>query len=112
MSDLGTLPGDNETIATGINASGQVVGSSRRSGPARAFVWSDGLMSDLNSLIPPDSGWVLRSAAAINDADQIVGWGLHNGADRGFLLTPTISEVRYEKRAPDGVRSLPLQQLP
>ena len=31
---------------------------------------------DLNSLIPADSGWVLTSATGINDAGQIVGYGI------------------------------------
>jgi probable HAF family extracellular repeat protein len=45
-------------------------------------------MSDLNDLIPPGSGLTLRSASAINNAGQIVGYGAHNGQFRAFLLTP------------------------
>ena len=42
-------------------------------------------MADMNNLIPADSGWQLRVASAINDAGQIVGWGIHGGESRAFL---------------------------
>jgi hypothetical protein len=45
-------------------------------------------MKDLNDLIDPSAGWVLREARAINDKGAIVGSGLHNGEPRGFLLKP------------------------
>ena len=45
-------------------------------------------MIDLNLLIPPDSGWILQSAAGINDAGQIVGNGLFGSEQTAFLLTP------------------------
>jgi hypothetical protein len=43
--------------------------------------------TDLGSLLPPNSGWALESANAINDAGQIVGAGTINGAFHGFRLT-------------------------
>lgn len=43
-------------------------------------------MLNLNSLIPPDTGWVLTNATAINDANEIAGNGLFNGEPRAFLL--------------------------
>ena len=45
-------------------------------------------MTDLNTLLPSGTGWVLQSAAAISDGDQIVGYGTLNGKRRAFLLTP------------------------
>src|SRR5262249_19822311 len=46
-------------------------------------------MTDLNQLIPPDSGWVLVSASAINESGQIVGYGyFQGGPSRAYLLTP------------------------
>jgi probable HAF family extracellular repeat protein len=45
-------------------------------------------MTDLNSLIPAGSGWVLTSARGINDAGQIVGTGTISGVQHAFLLTP------------------------
>ncbi|HVR37286.1 MAG TPA: Ig-like domain-containing protein, partial [Methylomirabilota bacterium] len=53
-----------------------------------AFLWQNGVMSDLNDLIPTHSGWELTAAESINDAGQIVGSGQFNGQTRAFLLTP------------------------
>jgi probable HAF family extracellular repeat protein len=46
------------------------------------------VLTDLNDFLPPDSGWTLIGASAINDQGQIVGYGQHNGQTRAFLLTP------------------------
>lgn len=43
---------------------------------------------DLQTLIPPESGWDLSGALSINDAGQIVGYGAVDGQQRAFLLTP------------------------
>jgi uncharacterized membrane protein len=55
---------------------------------SHAFLWSGGVMKDLNQLLPPSSGWFLEVAQSINDAGQIVGAGTLNGQDRAFLLSP------------------------
>ena len=55
----------------------------------RAVVWNRGHIHDLNDLIPQNSGWLLLSASDINERGQIVGFGLHNGQQRSFLLTPS-----------------------
>jgi hypothetical protein len=39
-------------------------------------------------LISPQSGWTLEFGIDINDAGQIIGNGIFNGEQRGFLLTP------------------------
>jgi probable HAF family extracellular repeat protein len=75
----------------GINNAGQVVGSYSNSVTivSHAYLYSAGQFTDLNSLIPPGSGWVLNSSAAINDAGQIVGDGTYNGQiSQAYLLTP------------------------
>jgi len=41
----------------------------------------------LADLIEPGTGWQLDYAFAINDAGDIVGYGLFNGQVRGFLMT-------------------------
>jgi probable HAF family extracellular repeat protein len=89
--ELGTLPGDDSAGATGMNLSGLVVGTSRRgSGDQHPFLWHEELgMVDLNEVIPPNSGWELISAAAINDTGQIVGTGRIGGQTHAFILDPT-----------------------
>jgi probable HAF family extracellular repeat protein len=94
MQDLGALPGDSGSIARSINDSGQVVGRSFHDLfrlTYHAFIWQNGTMSDLNDLIPAGSGLTLLSAEAINNAGQIVGWGVSGGTIRAFLLTPDSS---------------------
>jgi probable HAF family extracellular repeat protein len=87
--DLGVLPGDLNSYAQDINSAGWVVGSSEALDEvARAFLYADGQMYDLNDLIKRNSGWTLRGATGLNDRGQIVGWGLRDGQPRGFLLTP------------------------
>ncbi len=82
-TDLGELGGGYST-ANAINNAGQVVGVS----DARAFLWEQGAMMDLNTLLPPGSAWTLTRADGINDAGQIVGQGWINGQRHAFLLTP------------------------
>ena len=75
MRDLGAIGAGRNSEALGLNEKGQVVGWSETEGgenqpaggPRVAFLYSDGRMIDLNRLIPPDSGWILREARAIND---------------------------------------------
>jgi probable HAF family extracellular repeat protein len=56
---------------------------------SHAFLWRDGVMVDLNDLIPKGSPWMLQSAAGINDSGQIAGQGLINGEVHAFLATPS-----------------------
>lgn len=90
--DLGVLPGYAKSSASGINDSGQVIGhltTGLSGGSTVAFLWEDGVMTDLNTLIPPGSGWTLKSASDINNDGQIVCWGeTPNGQYHGCLLTP------------------------
>lgn len=79
--DLGTL-GGGSSYAYGINSQGVAVGASN----GRAFRSAGGTIVDLNTLLSPDSGWVLESARDINELGQIVGQGVHNGLPRGFVL--------------------------
>lgn len=86
---LGTLAGGH-TIGHDVNELGTIVGEGDLSnGSSHALVYTDADgMIDLNHLVSPDVGWELISASAINDAGQIVGTGLINGAQRAVLLSP------------------------
>lgn len=70
---LGKLPGDIRAEALGVNDNNQVVGLSR-GGPHlfRAFIWQNGVMTDLNCLTVPGSSFLLF-ANDINDRGQISG---------------------------------------
>lgn len=90
MSDLGTLGGDyRRSVAYAINNSGQIVGRSFIPGVGndRAVMWENTVIIDINTLLPPNSGWVLESANGINDQGDIVGSGQINGETHAFLLT-------------------------
>jgi probable HAF family extracellular repeat protein len=97
MIDLGDLPGGREySGANAINSSGQIVGSGCVGDATsvlnfRAVLWiGSSMIVDLNNYLDTASrdGWTLLQASDINDAGQIVGYGVHNGSYRGFLLTP------------------------
>jgi probable HAF family extracellular repeat protein len=91
IEDLGVLPGGNYSIAFGINDSGEIVGyGNLANNAAHAMMWtSAGGMQDLNDLIPANSGWVLINANAVNASGLITGYGLRNGHNHTFLLTPS-----------------------
>jgi len=96
MVTLGSLGEDNQGQgwATAVNSSGVVVGGSSKvvgNAPVSAFIWQNGVMQDLNDLIPADDAWRLEVAAAINDAGEIVA--IQTATDgsytfRAVLLTP------------------------
>jgi probable HAF family extracellular repeat protein len=71
IQDLGTLPGDTISEATGMNNLGQVVGVSFPS--SHAFLWQNGVMTDLNKLIAPTSQFLLVSTGDINNSGEITG---------------------------------------
>jgi probable HAF family extracellular repeat protein len=74
----------HDAFANGIDASGLVVGCSA----GRAFVWQNGAGTDLNTLIPANSGVTLISANGINDNGQIVVTGSTATGIAAMLLTP------------------------
>lgn len=93
--DLGTLGGD-EAEAASINDHGDIVGASKDNlGTYRAFIYRDGEIIDLNTMIPSKSGWILERANSINNLGQIVGAGNYKGNSKAFILTPLkLSKIR------------------
>jgi probable HAF family extracellular repeat protein len=99
-TDLGHLD-DCSSLAFGINSHGQVVGGTFSCADGtqthtRAFLWENGSMVDLNTLIPHNSGFRMVEAEAINDRGEIAGNGVPPGVAPGdvntlghaFLLIP------------------------
>ena len=115
MKSLGTL-GGIYSAAFGLNDNDQVVGASTRADEVQvAFLWSNDQMVELDTLLPPGTGWLLTSAWDIDEHGAIVGEGVRpDGKTRAFLLTPVAStdvpaggsgaELRFAGALPNPVR--------
>ncbi|HET7875967.1 MAG TPA: hypothetical protein VFN71_10645, partial [Methylomirabilota bacterium] len=88
--NIGTLDGDPLSEAFAINESGQVVGVSFGDPVrgARAFLYEDGVLKNLNDVI--DSDDVFLSAQDINDEGRITGRlrDAVTGETMAFVATP------------------------
>lgn len=105
LTDMGPPPSGTLTLHD-VNASGTVVGTTIVAAfdtlpTYTAIVSNNGALTDLNTLAPPgETGWVLQSAQAVNDAGQIVVIAQANAAQQyqyldepfhALLLTPISS---------------------
>lgn len=91
---LGALPGHVDSEAYGINEKRQVVGLSCDVDfvDCRAFIWENGVMTDLNSLKPPTYSARLEQARDINEAGEISGRSIAPVVGRrAFLAVPVFS---------------------
>jgi len=93
MQDYGAFPGAIITVAPccrTINDSGQIVGFAidGTTFNSTALVWQGAVPVDMNTLIPPNSGWFLQAAQSINNDGKIIGYGTINGETHAFLATP------------------------
>ena len=81
-----------EAYAGDINDHGTIVGSMRAAGGFSSFhgwIYADGVVTNLNHLIPQESGLHIRFANAINNAGQIVATAFdERGHYHAVLLTP------------------------
>lgn len=90
IRDLGTLPGDARSQALGINERRQVVGLSCLGAACRAFLWEDGVMTDLNTLVTSGASEPLYAAGDIDDLGLITSQTLTpSGESSAFLAVPT-----------------------
>jgi probable HAF family extracellular repeat protein len=91
MQDLGTLPGDANSIGISISDNGDVVGVSLDANfNPRAFLRQNGAMTDLNTLIPANSSLFLLLACSINSNGQIVGLAVTSAGElHGYMATPS-----------------------
>ncbi len=86
ITALPKLPGRKNSEAFAINDNFLIAGSC----DSRAVVWRLGKVLDLNTYLPPVSGWVLEEAQAINNRGQVAGTGTFHGQEHLFLLTPKL----------------------
>ncbi len=117
LTNLGILPGDYAAFATGINNLGQVVGNNFDSSFnwSHGFIWQNGVMTDLNTLIPADSNLFVISASNINERGQISGMatvltGPHAGNIHAYLATPVDASLGTSMA--DFARTHPHSNLP
>jgi len=82
MHDTGTVIANFDQM--GINDLGQVVANM----DYHPFLYDNGRVVDLNNLVSPNSGWIIRQAYDINNSGQIVGYGIINGQGHAILMTP------------------------
>ncbi|MBN1393930.1 MAG: PEP-CTERM sorting domain-containing protein [Pirellulales bacterium] len=87
MIDLG-YTGDG--YAQAVNDNGLIVGHIRDGANYYAAMYvgtpGEGSWVDLNTLIDPDSGWVLTHAMEVNNDGVILGHGTYGGYTRAFML--------------------------
>jgi probable HAF family extracellular repeat protein len=91
ITDLGGLPETPVSAGIFINSKSQVVGFSRTCDFSilNAFLWEQGSMVDLNTLISPNSTFHLYWAGFIDDLGEIGAFGmLPNGDSHAVLLVP------------------------
>ena len=92
LQDLGALASGEDSAATSINSSGAIVGYSSLdpSGDVyHGFLYRNGTMIDLNSLIVGTPGLEIINAVGINNAGQIAANATDGTNQFAVLLTPT-----------------------
>ncbi|HEY6193180.1 MAG TPA: T9SS type A sorting domain-containing protein [Bacteroidota bacterium] len=113
MTDLGFLaapdpfPGFSEAFS--INDSTEVVGASSwvhslQGNLNHAFVWRDGVMTDLNNVADTAGGWELIVATAVNNRGDILATAIRSGRQQAVLLKKSQSIVLTSPRG--GERSV------
>jgi probable HAF family extracellular repeat protein len=91
IKPLGALPGHVHSEAYGINEKRQVAGLSCDANfvDCRAFIWENGVMTDLNALKPTTYTARLEQAKDINETGEIAGRSIDPVTGRkAFLATP------------------------
>ncbi len=114
IEDLGTLAGDVNSVALGINDGGEIVGLSLDANfNPRAYLRQNGVMNDLNSLIPANSPLYLLIACSINSSGEIVGLAVTNtGEVHGYLAAPANGAAGIDVSSPAAQGAIGPASLP
>ncbi len=90
VTDLGSLSSKQpESMgASGINDLGQIVGGVRYRNSRTSFLFQNGKMYDLATLLVNGTGWTSLGASDINNQGIIAGSGYLNGVWQGFVAIP------------------------
>lgn len=83
VSALPSLAGATLSVASDVNDFGQIVGTTG----TRAVLWDQGQAIDLNSLLPANSGWYLKTAETITDSGEITGSGVFDSVNVTYEMT-------------------------
>jgi probable HAF family extracellular repeat protein len=104
IQDLKTVGDDPYSLAFGLNEKNQVVGQSLDADfNSRAFIWENGKMTDLNSLVPDGSPFLIY-ANDINERGEIAGQACipercAAGETFAFLAIPNHSDAESSPNA-------------
>jgi len=104
IQDVGILKGNSLSLGLGMNNRAQVVGESIGPNGPRAFLWQNGALLNLNSILPTGSSWSLLYAGDINDRGEITGGFVDRSsvecgpstAGCAFLAIPTNDQRRFD----------------
>lgn len=93
FTDLGLWPGTDTVNVRGINDRGEIIGWCQQASIASVpFIWRDGVMTNLRTLLDLPPGFTLNFAWAINNQGQIAAGGRDYNTTPisapGFRLTP------------------------
>lgn len=89
-TDIGSLEASSfASLGRDVNVHDLVVGWSQSASGQKAIAYQGGVLTELNTLIEPGSGWNLIDAQGISDSGYIVGYGSIGGVNHVYLLTPT-----------------------
>jgi len=99
--DLGPnfLPSALDDFADVVGTNSQLVGPEMS---GTAALYADGVLQNLNTLIPAKTGFYLADAVAINNSGQIIGDGILTNSDfQEYVLTPICNRDKYPISASD-----------
>ena len=108
IQPINPIGDDTNSWAWGINSQGVIVGQTFGGADdplGRAFIYQNGLTTDLNTLIQPGSSLHLELANDINEAGEIAGFAQDrsSGATVAFLAVPVFGTDSQDTAvAPEG----------